>query len=433
MRALSSVLLVLLAGCLAPAAASADAAWSCAAETGWLAAAGQRVDAPKLGGEPCPATQSSAAGASGAPGSLAAAGSVTLDGGGSSQTTDTRKPQATVQAKSLAIHNADGKLVLTTSDLTTQAAGACDGNRTPVLTSSGTPGTVMLNGRTIDTSRDYSEPGVGVNGAPLFGKITIHFNEVAKTDSGLTRRAIHLVVTDRNGALVFEAVAGEVSVGRSGAVCDPPPVCPPGTQPQAGRCVDVSVTPLPQPPPPAPPLPSNPVTGTQPGPTPTHPGAAPSGCRDGDAGAGQVSPRRLALATLCLLNIERKAHHLRKLRMSAELSRAALRHARDMVKHRYFSHTEPDGDNVVQRILRSGYLERYGRWRIGENLGWGWGDGSTPRSIVAAWMRSAPHRHNILNKRFNDVGVAVALGSPRARRGKSITYVIDFGGFQLAH
>ena len=383
-------------------------------------------------GEPCPAAQSGAAGADGAPGSLVAAGSVATDGGSSSQTTDARNPTATVDAQSLTIHNADGKLVLTASGLKAQATGVCDSNRVPTFTSSGTPGTVTLNGHSVNTSSDYSEPGVGVNGAPLFGKIAIHFNELAKTDTGLTRRAIHLVVTDRTGAVIFEAVAGEVAVGRDGAVCDPPPVCPPGTQPQAGRCVDVSVTPLPPPPPPTPPtsgVPANPITGPTAQPQPNGPAG---GCRDADAGAGQVSTRRLALATLCLLNVDRETHHLRKLRMSADLSRAALRHARDMVKHRYFSHTEPSGENVVQRILRSGYLERYGRWRIGENLGWGWGNGATPRSIVAAWMHSAPHRRNMLNKRFNDVGVAVALGSPRGKNRKSITYVIDFGGFQPA-
>ena len=440
MRAPIRVLLITLASLgLVPVAAHADPAWSCGAQTGWLAAGGQRLDTPRIGGQPCATSQSSATGVSGSPGSLAAAGSVAVDGGTSSQTTDARRPQASVQAKSLAIHNADGKLVLTASNLTSQAAAACDSNRHPAFTTSGGPGTVTLNGRTIDTSSDYSEPGVGVNGAPLFGTIAIHFNQVVKSDAGVTRRAIDLVVTDRNGALVFEAVAGESAVGAAGPVCDPPPVCPSGQEPREGHCVDVTATlpppppPSPPPPPPPPSLPPSPVGGgPQPAPQP-QPGKPPraSGCRDADAGAGQVSTRRLALATLCLLNVQRKAHHVRKLRMSADLSRAAARHARDMVKRRYFSHTEPDGPTVVERILRSGYLGRFGRWRVGENLGWGWGTGATPRSIVAAWMRSASHRRNMLNKRFHDVGVAVALGSPRRQRARSITYVIDFGGFEL--
>jgi uncharacterized protein YkwD len=143
-----------------------------------------------------------------------------------------------------------------------------------------------------------------------------------------------------------------------------------------------------------------------------------------------VSTRRLQIATLCLMNAERKRHRLSKLRRSADLSLAAARHARDMVAHGYFAHDEPNGRSVVDRILSSGYLQRFGRWRIGENLGWGWGGGGTPAAIVAAWMRSPPHRRNILSRRFHDVGVALRQGSPRQKRAGSITYVIDFGGFQ---
>ena len=118
--------------------------------------------------------------------------------------------------------------------------------------------------------------------------------------------------------------------------------------------------------------------------------------------------------------------------MSAQLSLAAARHVRNMVAGRYFAHDEPAGPTFLDRVLHSGYLQRYGRWSIGENLGWGWGSGGTPRAMVAAWMRSPPHRRNILNARFHDVGIAVRAGSPRPGvRRHSITYVIDFGGFQL--
>ena len=437
MTRLAVAALLFLCLCVVPAAANADAAWNCGASAGWVAAGGQRVDAPRIGGEPCPTAQADAGAASGAPGSLAASGSDSTDGGTSSQTTDARQPRAGVQAQSLAIRNADGKFSLTASKLSAEATGSCDQNRQPTFSSSGAPGTVTLNGRTIDTSRDYSEPGIGANGAPLFGKITIHFNELAKTDTGISRRAIHVVITDRNGAVVFEAVAGEVSAGRSGPVCDPPPVCPAGQEPREGHCVDVTLTPLPPPPPATPPLPpGSPVTPGVPPKQPQKPGKGPRrhrGCVNANATAGQVSTKALAHTTLCLLNATRKAHHLRGFRLSADLSRAAGLHARDMVRRRYFSHTEPDGANVVDRILHSGYLGRYGRWRIGENLGWGWGKGATPRAIVTAWMRSLGHRRNILNRKFHDIGVAVVAGSPRGKRKRSITYVIDFGGFELTH
>src|SRR4051794_26720102 len=126
MRVAYSVCLILVAVGLLPAAANAGAVWNCGAGTGWLAAGGQRIDAPRIGAQPCPSTQSSAAGVDGSPGSLAAAGSVVVDGGSDSQTTDARQPRAKVQAKSLAIHNADGKLVLTAAGLESDALGSCD-------------------------------------------------------------------------------------------------------------------------------------------------------------------------------------------------------------------------------------------------------------------------------------------------------------------
>ena len=50
------------------------------------------------------------------------------------------------------------------------------------------------------------------------------------------------------------------------------------------------------------------------------------------------------------------------------------------------------------------------------------------------WLAKARDAHdNILTRKFRDVGVAVVTGSPRRKRAKSITYVIDFGGFQLTH
>ena len=427
------ILALALAAC-APASAHADAAWTCSASGGWLAAGGQRIDSPAAGGEPCPDATAASFGATGAPGSLSGSGSASTAGGSGSQTTDARQPSASSSAQSLTIRNSDGSLVLTSSNLKAVASASCDSNRQPLFASSGTPGTVTLNGNAISTSSDYSEPGVGVNGAPLLGKITIHFNEIARTATGITRRAIHLIVTDSSGAVVFEAVAGEVSTGADGDVCAPPPVCPAGQQSQGGSCVDVTVSPLPPPPGPVSALPPGPIGGGTGSPQqgPTSSPHATGGCEYADARAGQAAPHRLVLATLCLLNVVRRQHHLPRLRLSVDLSRAAQRHARNMVVHRYFGHTEPGGVNIVDRILHSGYLSRYGHWRLGENLGWGWGSGATPRSIVTAWMRSAPHRHNILNRAFRDVGVAVVTGSPRQPRSGAITYVIDFGGFQAA-
>src|SRR3954454_4819606 len=278
-------LVVVVASLGAPAAAHADASWSCSAGAGWTAANGQRSEAPAIGGSPCPNAQAAPGGTTG----LAATGTVAVDGGGAAQTTDTKRPEASIDAKTVSIRNADGKFALDVWGLTSKADGSCDANRQPAFTSAGSPGKVTLNGRPIDTSREYTEPGLGVNGAPLFGKITIRFDEVAKSDAGISRREVHVIVTDRGGAIVFEAAAGEVAVGRDGPVCDPPPICPPGQEPQAGRCVDVSVAPLPTPP-------------------------APTRARRGVPPPASSPPRRAGSrkrtvpATICLMNLERQRH-----------------------------------------------------------------------------------------------------------------------------
>ena len=84
-----------------------------------------------------------------------------------------------------------------------------------------------------------------------------------------------------------------------------------------------------------------------------------------------------------------------------------------MERRHYFSHTSRDGSDFVQRIRRTGYFKRASTWFVGENLAWGAGPNrSSPRGIVAAWMNSPPHRQNILNSRFREIGIGVVVGAP---------------------
>jgi uncharacterized protein YkwD len=230
------------------------------------------------------------------------------------------------------------------------------------------------------------------------------------------------VIVDSAGAVIFEAAAGEVAAGRVGPVCDPPPVCPPGQEldPAANRCVDVSVS-IPPPPPPAAPLPPLPV-----GPSPPRP---PAGCRGAATEAGQGSSSLLRKATLCLINHERARRGMRRLRVNGELELAARRHARDMVTGRFFAHQSPRSGGIVDRLLRTRYLRRYGRWRVGEILGWGWGSRSSPAAIVSSWMRSPGHRRQLLGP-YTELGLSVHRGGPRRMRAPSATFVVAFGAFE---
>lgn len=116
-------------------------------------------------------------------------------------------------------------------------------------------------------------------------------------------------------------------------------------------------------------------------------------------------------ATLCLLNVERRRHHLAPLRRQSRLQRAAARYSHAMVAETFFAHVGPDGSTVQTRLAAAGYG---GWWTIGENIAWGAGTLSSPAQIVDSWMNSPGHRANILNGSFTHLGIgAVQTSSGR--------------------
>ena len=160
------------------------------------------------------------------------------------------------------------------------------------------------------------------------------------------------------------------------------------------------------------------------------PGAAQSAaaqCRGGDQAAYRMTNRQAAKATLCLLNKKRTARGMSRLHSNRHQLKAARRHSRLMVRKGCFSHECPGEKDLVGRVTSAGYLPCSCSWMVGENIAWGSGRKSTPRNIVDAWMNSAPHRANILNGQFEDIGVAVKNGSPGGSHHKAATYTTDFG------
>lgn len=157
---------------------------------------------------------------------------------------------------------------------------------------------------------------------------------------------------------------------------------------------------------------------------PTAAGAA-SACRGAHLVPSPAHAVAVRHATLCLLNRQRVAHGLPRLREHRALHRAASRYARLMVARRFFDHVSPAGSTPAQRIKRTSYLSHTRAWSIGENIAWGSGGAATPARIVTSWMRSAGHRANILNGTFREIGIGIALGSPSG--GSGATYVNDFG------
>ena len=127
-------------------------------------------------------------------------------------------------------------------------------------------------------------------------------------------------------------------------------------------------------------------------------------------------------ATFCLLNRERTARGVRKLRRNRRLDLASVRHARSMAARNFFAH-----GNFVGRIRAADYLLGARSWRLGENIAWGSGSLSTPREIVDSWMRSPGHRANILQRGFREIGIGIARGTPDRSYPDGATYATDFG------
>ena len=146
----------------------------------------------------------------------------------------------------------------------------------------------------------------------------------------------------------------------------------------------------------------------------------------GDAGVykANLGVKRFARAVLRLQNRQRRAHGLRPLRGCRSLRRAAVRHARDMVRRNYFGHMSFGGRTVADRVGRSGYSRR--RFTVGENLFYQLPPRPSPAKVVAAWMASPSHRHEILNPAWREVGIGTVMRPPFRARG-GVTVVAVFG------
>jgi uncharacterized protein YkwD len=150
----------------------------------------------------------------------------------------------------------------------------------------------------------------------------------------------------------------------------------------------------------------------------------PAACAQANAVPGSVPAGAVRSAVLCLLNVQRREHGLPALRASRPLRLAATRWARTMVRGHFFDHAR-SGSTLRGRVARTAYLRRTQSWSLGENIAFGTGARGTAAGIVGAWMGSAPHRANILQRRFRDVGIGLAPGLPVG--GAGLTFVTDFG------
>jgi len=152
------------------------------------------------------------------------------------------------------------------------------------------------------------------------------------------------------------------------------------------------------------------------------------------AGASAKGARHSAALTVDLgvlqqLNEIRRAHHLVPLTLSPNLNAAATQHSRDMLAKGYFAHNSSNGEPFWKRI-KSFYGEPgYGFWSVGENLFWTSGS-ATADGSMKAWMASPPHRENILDPAWRQIGIAAVSSSdaPGTYGNLNVTVITtDFG------
>jgi uncharacterized protein YkwD len=151
-----------------------------------------------------------------------------------------------------------------------------------------------------------------------------------------------------------------------------------------------------------------------------------SACDGARSRPTQATLDRAVDATVCLINQARAQHDLGSLRTRGLLERAATAHSRDMVRRDFFSHDSPAGTTPQQRIDRTGYLQGARTWAVGETIAWGTGGYATPSSIVRGWLNSPGHRAILLDGRYRDLGIGIALGAPSGGEGGA-TFTGDFG------
>ena len=105
-----------------------------------------------------------------------------------------------------------------------------------------------------------------------------------------------------------------------------------------------------------------------------------------------------------LTNQTRKENNLPPLLYSQRLGNAATLKGNDMVERHYFAHFAPDGTSPWHWFNKAGYTFLF----AGENLAIHF---RSSKEVEKAWMASPKHRANILDPRYEDIGIAAIHGN----------------------
>lgn len=151
---------------------------------------------------------------------------------------------------------------------------------------------------------------------------------------------------------------------------------------------------------------------------------AAAGGRVPECGGGKIFLTANEKRMFDLHNRERSSRGLPVFCVDANLQAAAREHSEDMIRRDYMSHdTKGRNETFYERIQRHGYEGL----PVGENYVGGNGKGGEPEAGMRWWMNSKPHRRNILDPDFDEIGIGVATGRFKSYDGWKM-YTADFGG-----
>ena len=119
-----------------------------------------------------------------------------------------------------------------------------------------------------------------------------------------------------------------------------------------------------------------------------------------------------------LANDSRAQNNIVPLVRNIKLDGAADLKASDMIAKGYFAHNSPEGLTPWYFIQKAGYNFNL----AGENLAINYTDS---KSVQGAWLDSPGHRANLMNSRFEEVGMAVQAGK---YEGEDSIYVVQMFG-----
>jgi uncharacterized protein YkwD len=137
----------------------------------------------------------------------------------------------------------------------------------------------------------------------------------------------------------------------------------------------------------------------------------------------------LASALLREINEVRREYGLKPFLTSGKLSAAAAQHTREMGADGYFEHDSYDSTPFWKRIGRWYPSRGWRSWSVGENLLYSSPD-LTATDSVELWMGSPPHRANLLNRTWREIGISAIHfdEAPGEYEGQPVTIVTaDFG------